>query len=100
MATAAEVLVVDVKAVAIGYRVSKLLGRSVVNDKDEEIGTLMSWFSAIRTRAVLEIGGFLGIGGQLCRGPVRKLGARRRGRSIEDSATGRLARQAESAAID
>jgi hypothetical protein len=39
-AQAVQLVVVDIKAVDQGYRVSKLLGRSVQNDKAQKIGTL------------------------------------------------------------
>jgi PRC-barrel domain protein len=62
-----ELLRVDVPVVGQGYRVSKLIGRGVTNDKNESIGKLdeivighdKSLF------AVLQVGGFLGIGSRL-----------------------------------
>jgi sporulation protein YlmC with PRC-barrel domain len=39
-AQAVQLVVVDVKVVANGYRASKLTGSSVVNDKNERIGTI------------------------------------------------------------
>ena len=35
-----ELMVVDVHSVAEGYRASKLIGSSVVNDQNEKIGTV------------------------------------------------------------
>jgi hypothetical protein len=64
---AVELLRVDVTRVAQGYRASKLIGSSVVNDKNEKIGTLDEIIIA-RDRvlfAVLQVGGFLGLGGRL-----------------------------------
>jgi hypothetical protein len=64
---AVSLVVVDVKQVATGFRTSKLLGRSVVNDRDETIGTLDDIVIG-RDKvlfAVLQVGGFLGIGGHL-----------------------------------
>ncbi|WP_088342784.1 MULTISPECIES: PRC-barrel domain-containing protein [Rhodomicrobium] len=65
-----DIIVVDVKAVHRGFRVSGLLGISVENGKDEEIGTIDDLI-VDRERvgriafAVIEVGGFLGIGGRL-----------------------------------
>jgi hypothetical protein len=77
MATAAEVVVVDVKAVARGYRVSRVLGNDVVNDREEEIGTLDDLVIGHDDQsilfAVLEVGGFLGIGGRLVAIPFESL---------------------------
>lgn len=77
MASAAEVVVVDVKAVARGYRVSRVLGNDVVNDREEEIGTLDDLVIGRDDQsilfAVLEVGGFLGIGGRLVAIPFESL---------------------------
>jgi len=77
MATAAEVVVVDVKAVARGYRISRLLGSDVLNDKDEGIGTfddlVIERDDPSILFAVLEVGGFLGIGGRLVAIPFESL---------------------------
>jgi sporulation protein YlmC with PRC-barrel domain len=64
-----DLVVVDVKAVALGYRMSKLTGSSVVNDKGDKIGT-MDDFIIGRDEprvlyAVLQVGGFLGLGKHL-----------------------------------
>src|SRR3979409_1584640 len=58
---------VDVNPVAQGYRVSKLAGSSVTNEKSEKIGTIDDFVIA-RNRslfAVLQVGGFIGLGGHL-----------------------------------
>jgi hypothetical protein len=77
MATAAEVIVVDVRAVARGYRTSRPLGTNVLNDRDEKIGTLddlvIGRDDASILFAVLEVGGFLGIGGRLVAIPFESL---------------------------
>jgi len=68
MTSAAEVLVVDVRAVATGYRLSRLIGTDVVNDRNEGIGTfedLIISKDKDALFAVLQVGGFLGIGGRL-----------------------------------
>ena len=43
---AVELVVADVATVAKGYRTSKLMGSSVVNDRDERIGTIDASSSA------------------------------------------------------
>jgi PRC-barrel domain len=56
-----QLVVVDVHAVADGYRTSKLIGRPVVNDQNEKIGTIEDIIIG-RDRvlfAVLQVGGFL-----------------------------------------
>jgi hypothetical protein len=76
MASAAEVLVVDVRAVAKGYRLSTLIGTDVVSDGDEGIGTfedLIIGKEDYELFAVLQIGGFLGIGGRLIAIPFERL---------------------------
>src|SRR3954453_9536716 len=68
-------ITVDVAAVAKGYRASKLTGSSVVNDKSEKIGTIDDIIIG-RDRvlfAVLQVGGFLRIGGHLVAVPFQSL---------------------------
>jgi hypothetical protein len=70
-----ELVVVDVAAVAKGYRASKLTGSDVVNDHDERIGTIDDLIIG-RDRvlfAVLQVGGFLGLGGHLVAVPYQAL---------------------------
>ena len=72
---AVELVVVDVEVVAKGYRASKLTGSDVVNDHDERIGTIDDIIIG-RDRvlfAVLQVGGFLGLGGQLVAVPYQAL---------------------------
>lgn len=64
---AVQLLEVDVKVLGKGYRASKLMGQHVYNDKNEKIGEIDD---IVIDRdhvlfAVLEVGGFLGIGGRL-----------------------------------
>jgi hypothetical protein len=76
---------VDVAVVAKGHRMSKLIGSSVVNDKNERIGTLDDVIAA-RDRvlfAVLQVGGFLGLGGKLVALPYENLRIDDEGRKIE-----------------
>ena len=70
-----QLIQVDVNVVAHGYRVSKLTGSSVTNEKNEKIGTLDD-FVVARNRslfAVLQIGGFLGMGVHLVAVPYDSL---------------------------
>jgi len=76
-ARAATVLVrVDVAVVAQGYRTTELLNKSVYNDKNEKIGTfddLMISKDGKALVAVLQVGGFLGLGGHLVAVPFKSL---------------------------
>ena len=72
---AVRLVTVDVNIVAQGYRVSKLAGSSVTNEKNEKIGTIDDFVIA-RNRslfAVLQVGGFLGLGGHLVAVPYDSL---------------------------
>jgi sporulation protein YlmC with PRC-barrel domain len=66
---------VDLSVVGQGYRMSKLLRSSVVNDKSEKIGTLDDVISDKKQLnfAILEVGGFLGLGGHLVAVPYDNL---------------------------
>jgi hypothetical protein len=71
-----EVVAVDVKSVARGYRVSALIGSDVVNDKDEAVGTIDDFIVGRDDRvlfAILQVGGFLGLGGYLVAVPYQSL---------------------------
>jgi len=70
-----ELVVVDIHAVADGYRASKLIGNSVVNDQNEKIGTIEDIIIG-RDRvlfAVLQVGGFLHLGGHRVAVPYQSL---------------------------
>src|ERR1700754_3239587 len=75
-ATAAVALVVvDVVAVADGYRASKLRGATVVNSKSEKIGELDDLIVG-KDRVlfgIIQVGGFLGIGSHLIAVPYESL---------------------------
>lgn len=60
-------VVVDVKTVAVGLQASKLIGMDVRNSQGEKIGTIDDLIILPRARmfAVLQVGGFLGVGGRL-----------------------------------
>ena len=75
LAQGVELLVVDVHAVADGYRASKLIGSSVVNDQNEKVGTIEDIIIG-RDRvlfAVLQVGGFLHLGGHMVAVPYQSL---------------------------
>lgn len=74
-AQAVDILSVNVKAVAEGYRSSKLIGKPVTNDKNQRIGTIDDIIIA-KDRvlyAILQVGGFLGMGGRLIAVPFDDL---------------------------
>ena len=63
-----ELVKVDVQKLSAGYRASKVIGSSVVNDANETIGTiddLLVSRDGKQPYAVLSIGGFLGMGTRL-----------------------------------
>ncbi|MGH1588802.1 PRC-barrel domain-containing protein [Methylobacterium phyllosphaerae] len=70
-----RLLSVDVKEVAKGWRTTKLHGSAVVNDKDEKIGTIddMVIGKDKVLFVVLQVGGFLGLGGHLIAMPFDQL---------------------------
>jgi sporulation protein YlmC with PRC-barrel domain len=83
-AQAVELIVVDVKAVARGYRASKLKGTNVTNDKNEKIGEIDDIVIG-RDRvlfAILQVGGFLGLGERLVAVPYPSLQIDDTGRKI------------------
>jgi sporulation protein YlmC with PRC-barrel domain len=72
---AVDIMVVDVAKVATGYRTSKLTGKAVQNDKNEKIGSIDDFIIAQDKVlfAVLQVGGFLGVGGKLIAVPYELL---------------------------
>jgi sporulation protein YlmC with PRC-barrel domain len=70
-----QLVKVDVSVVAKGYRASKLIGTSVINDKNESIGSLDDLVIDNKQVlfAVLQVGGFLGIGKHLVAVPYDSL---------------------------
>ncbi|WP_063958221.1 PRC-barrel domain-containing protein [Bradyrhizobium manausense] len=68
---------VDLNVVAQGYRMSKLIGSTVSNDKNEKIGSLDDVIAAKDKKqldfAILQVGGFLGVGGHLVAVPFDSL---------------------------
>jgi hypothetical protein len=85
MSQAVKLVQVDVNVVAQGYRVSKLTGSSVTNEKNEKIGSIDD-FVVARDRslfAVLQVGGFLGLGGHLVAVPYDSLAIDDEGSKIQ-----------------
>jgi hypothetical protein len=83
-AQAVELIVVDVKTVGRGYRTSKLKGTNVTNDKNEKIGEIDDIVVG-RDRAlfaILQVGGFLGLGERLVAVPYPSLQIDDTGRKI------------------
>lgn len=70
-----ELVVVDVKTVALGLQASKLIGMDVRNAAGEKIGTIddLVILPGARIMAVLQVGGFLGLGGHLVVVPFQSL---------------------------
>ena len=71
-----ELAKVNVQKLAAGYRASKVIGTSVVNDANETIGKvddLLVSPDGKEPYAVLSIGGFLGMGSHLVAVPYESL---------------------------
>jgi sporulation protein YlmC with PRC-barrel domain len=67
--------VVDVKLVALGYRISELIGKPVYNPQGQKIGNVDD-FVIQRDKVlmtIISVGGFLGIGGRLIAIPYSSL---------------------------
>jgi protein-disulfide isomerase len=79
-----HLVVVDIQAVDHGFQVSKLLGRSVENDKDQKIGMLEDLVVTTNHAlfGVLQAGAFLGLGGHLIAIPYDSLNISEDGRKI------------------
>jgi hypothetical protein len=81
-----QIVRLDVAVVAKGYRVSKLIGTTVTNDKNEKIGSLDDVIIGRGDRAlfgVLQVGGFLGLGARLVAVPYESLKIDDESRKIE-----------------
>src|SRR3954451_22415986 len=104
LAVAQTVQLVNVDAVVgKGVRVSKLIGSTVINDRNERLGSIDDIIIDEQGRpyAVLEVGGFLGLGGrrrgiglETVRTPLRA------GRSVRALARSAVAIPIEDAALD
>jgi sporulation protein YlmC with PRC-barrel domain len=81
-----QLIKVDLSVVAQGYRISKLIGGSVINDKNERVGTIDDIIADKDKKqlsfAVLQVGGFLGVGGHLVVVPYDSLVIDDNGRKI------------------
>ena len=90
VAQSVELVVVDVVAVAKGYRTSRLTGHEVINERNEEIGKIDDFIIGQDKVlfSVLQVGGFLGIGSQLVAVPYKSLDLEsRRGKVLLKGAT-------------
>jgi hypothetical protein len=66
----------DVRAIATGYRSSKIVGSVVRNDADQRIGKINDLIIGRNDRAlvaIVSVGGFLGIGNKLVAVPYDQL---------------------------
>ena len=71
-----QLVVVDVKAVALGLQASKVIGMDVRNSKVEKIGSIDDLIITpdhSLSYAVVSVGGFLGLGRRLVAIPVEQL---------------------------
>ena len=71
-----ELVKLDVVKLAAGYRASKVIGSTVINDTKDTIGTIDDLLVSPDGRqpyAVLSIGGFLGMGAHMVIVPYEKL---------------------------
>jgi hypothetical protein len=68
-------LIVDVTIVGKGYRVSKLMGKAVYNSTNEKIGEVDDFVIGLDRVlfTILQVGGFLGVGGRLVAVPYAAL---------------------------
>jgi sporulation protein YlmC with PRC-barrel domain len=67
-----------------GYQISKLIGKNAQNDKGEKIGALEDFIITKQRNlfAILQVGGFLGLGGHLIAVPYESLDISDDGRKI------------------
>jgi sporulation protein YlmC with PRC-barrel domain len=79
-----RLVAVDVAVVGHGYRASKLIGQSVTNDKNEKVGALDDIIIGHDKSlfAVVQVGGFLGIGSHLVAVPYDSLNVDESGRKV------------------
>src|SRR5579883_347602 len=67
---------VDVTALADGYRASKIVGATVANDSNQNIGKIDDLLVGRNDQvlyAIISVGSFLGVGGKLVAVPYRSL---------------------------
>lgn len=69
------VTVAETQLIATGWRASKLIGAEVLNDAGDEVGEIDDFVvspDGTLTIAVVQVGGFLGLGSHLVAIPVRQ----------------------------
>ncbi len=77
--------IVETEAIAKGHRISKLVGAEVRNDAGERIGRIEDMIVSPDgkiTMAILEVGGFLGIGDRRVAIPVEQFSALTTGAAV------------------
>lgn len=81
----AQLVKVDVTILAKGYRVSKLIGSAVTNDKNEKIGSIDDMIVDHKNIlfAVLQVEGFLGLGAHLVAVPYDSLVLGETGKKVQ-----------------
>ena len=84
LAQAVQLIEVDVKVVAKGYRASKLIGQDVVNAENEEVGEIDDLVIDQKNVlfAILQVGSFLGLGGHLVALPFDSLKVDEAGKKV------------------
>lgn len=80
-----QLVAVDVRPLVEAYRASRMIGTTVLNDKNEKIGTVDDLIVSPNDQvlfAVLSVGGFLGINRRLVAVPYSELKVDNEGRKI------------------
>jgi hypothetical protein len=81
----AGIVKVDPQTVATGYRVSKVIGSTVVNDANDTVGTIDDLIVTPGEKvpfAVLSVGGFLGLGTKYVVVPYNSLQVKDKGHML------------------
>lgn len=84
------VATIDPATVATGWRASKIIGTTVVNENDEAIGQVDDLILTADERvpyAILSVGGFIGIGTKLVAVPYSTLDTTQKGKTVLPGAT-------------
>jgi sporulation protein YlmC with PRC-barrel domain len=84
------VTVIETEAIAKGYRISKLIGAQVKNDKGERIGKIEEMIASPDgkvTMAIVEVGGFLDLGDHRVAIPVEQFSSLEPGSVVLPGAT-------------
>ncbi len=80
----------ETRAVAVGYRASRLIGAKVYNDRNQTIGKIDDLVvkpDGTISLAVLDVGGFLGMGRHQVAIPVEQFSSVRPGKAVLPGAT-------------